>query len=119
MNFDPVCVHFDWLMFYSTKIWISKNFFGSNSFLYQPTLANQNQREFLSEQVDRCKLKKNINEINCSNDYYSDMFFLHLESLFSIIKLESLEIKENHTVKLKIQRIKQANELFSEKRLQK
>ena len=28
----------------------------------------------LNEQVDRCRLKANMDEINCSNDFYSHFF---------------------------------------------
>ena len=45
---------------------------------------------FLSEQVDRCRLKANMNEINWSSDFYSDMFSLDFDSLFSTVALVSL-----------------------------
>ena len=47
---------------------------------------------------NRCRLKTNMDEINWSNDFYSDMFSLDFDSLFLIIDLESLEMKENCTV---------------------
>ena len=35
-----------------------------------------------------------MDEINWSNDSFSDMFSLDFDSLFSIVDLESLEMKE-------------------------
>ena len=39
-----------------------------------------------------------MDEINWSNDFYSDTFSLDFDNLFSTIDLESLEMKENDTV---------------------
>ena len=39
-----------------------------------------------------------MDEINYFNDFYSDMFSLNFDNLFSTVDLESLEIKENDTV---------------------
>ena len=39
-----------------------------------------------------------MDQINWSNDFYSDMFSLHFDSLSSTIDLESLEMKENRTI---------------------
>ena len=36
-----------------------------------------------------------MDEINWSNEFYSDMFSIHFDSRFSTVDLESLEIKEN------------------------
>ena len=39
---------------------------------------------FLSEQIDRCRLKTNMDKIIWSNDFYSDKFstiFLHFKKL--------------------------------------
>ena len=43
-------------------------------------------------------MKTNMDEINWSNDFYSDLFSLDFDSLFTTVDLESLEMKENHTV---------------------
>ena len=47
-----------------------------------------------SEQVDRFRLKTNMDEINWSYDFYSDMFSLDFDRLFSVVALESLEMKK-------------------------
>ena len=39
-----------------------------------------------------------LEKINWSNDFYSDIFSLHLDSLFSTVELENLEMNENRTV---------------------
>ena len=39
-----------------------------------------------------------MDEINWSNEFYSDMFSIHVDSLFSTADLESLEMKENRKV---------------------
>ena len=39
-----------------------------------------------------------MDEINWSNEFYSDMFSIHVVSLFSTVELESLEMKENPKV---------------------
>ena len=39
-----------------------------------------------------------LDKINWSNDFYSDIFSLHLDSLFSTVELENLEMNENRTV---------------------
>lgn len=39
-----------------------------------------------------------LEKINWSNDFYSDIFSLHLDSLFSTVELENLEMNENCTV---------------------
>ena len=36
-----------------------------------------------------------LEKINWSNDFYSDIFSLHLDSLFSTVELENLEMNEN------------------------
>ena len=40
----------------------------------------------------------NFKKFNWSNDFYSDIFSLHLDSLFSTVELENLEMEENRTV---------------------
>ena len=42
---------------------------------------------FLSEQIDRWRLKTNMDEINWSNDFYSDMFSFDFDRLFSTVDL--------------------------------
>ena len=39
--------------------------------------------------VERCRLKTNMDEINWFNDFYSDMFSLDFDSLFSTVDLQS------------------------------
>ena len=39
-----------------------------------------------------------LDKINWSNDFYSDIFSLHLDSLFSTVELENLEMNENRKV---------------------
>ena len=43
---------------------------------------------FLSEQIDRWRLKTNMDEINWSNDFYSDMFSFDFDRLFSTVDLK-------------------------------
>ena len=45
--------------------------------------------ENFCEQVDRCRLKTNEDEINWFNDFYSDIFSLDFASLFSTIEWKS------------------------------
>ena len=47
------------------------------------------KQNFLTEQIDRYTLETNMDEINRSNDFYSDMFSLDLDSDFSTIDFES------------------------------
>lgn len=47
------------------------------------------EENFLSQQIDRCTLETNMDEINRSNDFYSDMFFLDFDSDFSAVDFES------------------------------
>ena len=47
------------------------------------------EENFLSQQIDRCTLETNMDEINRSNDFYSDMFFLDFDSDFSTVDFES------------------------------
>ena len=55
--------------------------------LPQPIKIKEN---FLPDQIDRCRLKTNMDEINWSNDFYnSDLFFLDSDCLFSTIDLKS------------------------------
>ena len=42
---------------------------------------------FLSEQIDRWRLKTNMDEINWCNDFYSDMFSFDFDRLFSTVDL--------------------------------
>ena len=42
-----------------------------------------------------------MDEINLSNDFYSDMFSLYFNSLSSTVDLERLEMKENRTAPVK------------------
>ena len=58
---------------------------------------------FLPEEIVRCRFKTKMDElekIDWSNDFYSDIFSLHLDSLFSTVELENLrlEMNENRTV---------------------
>ena len=43
------------------------------------------KENFLREQIDRCRLKANLDDIDWFNDYYSDMFSLDFDSLFSTV----------------------------------
>ena len=47
------------------------------------------EENFLSQQIDRCTLETNMDEINRSNDFYSDMFFLDFDCVFSTVDFES------------------------------
>ena len=47
------------------------------------------KQNFLTEQIDRYTLETNMDEINRSNDFYSDMFSLDFDSDFSTIDFES------------------------------
>ena len=47
------------------------------------------EENFLSQQIDRCTLETNMDEINRSNDFYSVMFFLDFDSDFSTVDFES------------------------------
>ena len=55
------------------------------------------KENFLSEQVDRCRLKANMDEINWSNDF-PICFPQILTAFFPTVDLESLGMKENRTV---------------------
>ena len=46
------------------------------------------EENFLSQQIDRCTLETNMDEMNWSNDFYSDMFFLDFDSDFSTVDFE-------------------------------
>ena len=48
----------------------------------QPIKMKEN---FLNEQVDRYRLKTNMDEINWSNDFHSDMFSLDFDRLFQLL----------------------------------
>ena len=45
---------------------------------------------FLSEQIDRCKFKTNMDEINWSNHFYTDMFSCNFDRRFSTVDLKKL-----------------------------
>ena len=47
------------------------------------------EENFLSQQIDRCTLETNMDEINRSNDSYSVMFFLDFDSDFSTVDFEN------------------------------
>ena len=48
--------------------------------------------------LSRFSLKTKMDEINYFNDFYSDMFSLNFDNLFSTVDLESHDMKENDTV---------------------
>ena len=66
----------------------------SNFYLPSPPYPIKIKENFLSEQVDRYRLKTTTGEINWSNDFYLDMLSLDFASLFSTVDFESLEMKK-------------------------
>ena len=58
--------------------WINKDY-----------LSIKIKENFFREQIDRCRLKRNMDEIKWSYVFYSDMFSLDFDCLFSTNDLES------------------------------